>query len=41
MSVWENIPECKRKSIQNALYRFNRIQRRKEIIKKLYDIYIK
>lgn len=41
MSVWENIPECKRKSIQNSLYRFNRIQRRKEIIKKLYDIYTK
>lgn len=38
MSVWENIPECKRKSIQNALHRFSRVQRRKEIIKKLYDI---
>jgi predicted transcriptional regulator len=37
MSVWENIPECKRKSIENALYRFNRVQIRKDKIKRLYD----
>jgi hypothetical protein len=41
MAVWENIPECKRESIKNALYRFERIQSRKRKIKKLYDIHIK
>ena len=30
MSVWENIPECKRKSIQSTLDRFSRIQIRKD-----------
>jgi hypothetical protein len=37
MSVWENIPECKRKSIENTLYRLNRVQIRKDKIKRLYD----
>jgi hypothetical protein len=41
MAVWENIPECKRKSIENALHRFNRIQIRKDKIKRLYDIHTK
>ena len=35
MSVWENIPKCKRESIKKSLYRFDRIQKRKSKIKKL------
>jgi hypothetical protein len=35
MAVWENIPDCKRESIKNALYRFDRIQKRKTKIKNL------
>lgn len=41
MSVWENIPECKKESIKNALYRFERIKSRKIKIKRLYDIHIR
>lgn len=41
MSVWENIPECKRESIKKSLYRFERIQKRKDKIKRLYDIHTK
>lgn len=41
MSVWENIPECKRESIKNALYRFERIKSRKIKIKRLYGIHIR
>jgi hypothetical protein len=41
MAVWENIPECKIESIKNALHRFNRIQIRKDKIKRLYDIHSK
>lgn len=37
MSVWENIPLTERESIKKSLYRFDRIQRRKEKIKRLYD----
>jgi hypothetical protein len=35
MAVWENIPECKRESINKSLYRFDRIQKRKSKIKNL------
>jgi len=38
MSVWENIPECKKESIIKSLHRFDRVQSRKRKIKKLYDI---
>jgi hypothetical protein len=38
MSVWENIPECQRKSIENALNRFDRIQKRKKTIKRLFNV---
>lgn len=38
MSVWESIPECKRKSIQNTLDRFSRIQIRKDKIKRLFNV---
>ena len=41
MSMWENIPECKRNSIQMALYRLDRIQSRKKKIKRLYGIHSK
>jgi hypothetical protein len=38
MSVWENIPECKRESINKSLYRFDRIQKRKDKIKRLFNV---
>ncbi len=41
MSVWKNIPEGRKESIQNALYRFDRVRSRKRKIKKLYDIHSK
>ena len=41
MSIWENIPECKRVSIVKSLTRFDRTQKRKSKIKRLYDIHIK
>jgi len=41
MAVWKNIPECKRESIQSALHRFNRVQIRKDKIKRLYDVHRK
>jgi hypothetical protein len=40
MAVWENIPECKRESINKSLYRWSkkeRSEKRKEKIKRLYD----
>ena len=38
MSVWENILECKRDSIIKSLYRFDRIQKRKKTIKRLFNV---
>ena len=38
MSVWENIPECKRDSIIKSLYRFDKIQKRKKTIKRLFNV---
>ena len=35
MSIWENIPACKRESIKNSLYKFEKIQKRKQKIKRL------
>jgi len=38
MAIWENIPECKRESIKKSLYRFDRIQKRKKTIKRLFNV---
>jgi len=38
MAVWENIPECKRDSIIKSLYRFDRVQKRKKTIKRLFNV---
>ena len=38
MSVWENIPKCKRESIKKSLYRFYRIQKRKKTIKRIFNV---
>ena len=38
MAVWKNIPECKRESINKSLYRFDKIQKRKKTIKRLFNV---
>ena len=38
MAIWENIPESKRESIKNSLYRFERIQKRKDKVKRLFNV---
>ena len=38
MAIWKNIPECKTESIIKSLYRFDRIQKRKKTIKRLFNV---
>jgi len=38
MSIWENIPLCKRESMIKALNIFDRIQSRKIKIKRIFSV---
>ena len=38
MSSWEIIPNNKKESIVKYLYRFDRIQKRKKTIKRLFNV---
>lgn len=38
MSIWENIPLCKRESITKSLSKFNRVWTRKQKIKRLCQL---
>ena len=38
MSSWESIPNNKKESIVKSLYRFDRIQKRKKTIKRLFNV---
>ena len=38
MSVWENIPVSIKENLKKSLYRFDRIQKRKKTIKRLFNV---